>query len=68
MSRIFLLLNLMIALCISSATVAQAQNPTSQSHGSTAVLPPTRSEHHVFIVMEENHGYSDVIGNPPCPT
>jgi len=30
-------------------------------------MPLSRQVNHVFIVMEENHSYSDVIGNPAMP-
>jgi hypothetical protein len=34
-----------------------------------AVSPPAASAHydHIFVIVEENHGYSDVIGNPAAP-
>src|SRR5208283_1089717 len=53
-----------------SATTAFAQGPNKStergSSVSTAVAPGVQVNH-VFIVMEENHSYSDVIGNPQMP-
>ncbi len=43
---------------------AQAQ---PQSLRGSAVQPLSRQVNHVFIVMEENHSYTDVIGNPQMP-
>ncbi|MGC2109827.1 MAG: alkaline phosphatase family protein [Candidatus Korobacteraceae bacterium] len=34
---------------------------------SQAVRSPSGQVNHVFLVMEENHSYSDVIGNPDMP-
>lgn len=38
-----------------------------QAANSSAVNLPNGQVNHVFIVMEENHGYTDVIGSPSMP-
>jgi phosphatidylinositol-3-phosphatase len=70
MLRSSLFLALAIVVTISGATIAGAQaradfpSSTAVSH---EVPPPAGQVNHVFIVMEENHSYSDVIGNPQMP-
>ncbi|HUI83135.1 MAG TPA: hypothetical protein VL240_02880, partial [Candidatus Binatia bacterium] len=67
MFRASLLLIVAAALSVPHVA-AQAQRPSADSHSeSPATLPPSRQVNHVFIVMEENHSYSDVIGNPAMP-
>ncbi len=65
MTRTLLRFGLAIALSLFPATVvlAQAQHAIDGS----AFQPPSRQVNHVFIVMEENHSYTDVIGNPDMP-
>jgi len=61
---------LTITLLMFSTATALAQAPSKPSEsattGSTAIHPGLQVQH-VFIVMEENHSYSDVIGNPQMP-
>jgi phosphatidylinositol-3-phosphatase len=62
-------LTLAITLLISATTVF-AQTPGKSSDrapGVSTAVPPGAQITHVFIVMEENHSYSDVIGNPQMP-
>ena len=63
-------LTLGITLLLLASATASAQIPSkasaSASVSSTAIHPAVQVNH-VFIVMEENHGYSDVIGNPQMP-
>jgi phosphatidylinositol-3-phosphatase len=63
-------LALTITLLIFSTATASAQIQTDPSDraatGSTAI-PTDVQVNHVFIVMEENHSYSDVIGNSQMP-
>lgn len=59
-----------ITALISSATTASAQlQATLPKNTSTTktVKVSGLQINHVFIVMEENHSYSDVIGNPAMP-
>jgi phosphatidylinositol-3-phosphatase len=69
-TRVSALLALTIALLIAGTTTVSAQRPDSFSESTSATqrvgLPATQVNH-VFIVMEENHSYSDVIGNPAMP-
>jgi len=56
------------AVVLSTMAGAQAraefQSSTAVSHEAP---PPAGQVNHVFIIMEENHSYSDVIGNPQMP-
>jgi hypothetical protein len=45
-----------------SASAASAGAPAA----ATGQATPTHYDH-VFVIMEENHGFSDVIGNPAAP-
>lgn len=63
MSRMPLPLSLVVALLLPATLAAQDHEVSSPSNA----VQPSRSEQHVFIVMEENHSYSDVIGNPNMP-
>ncbi len=68
--RIFALLAFTFALLIASATTTSAQLPNNSPAGmaaGAAVNLPAVQVNHVFIVMEENHSYTDVIGNPAMP-
>ena len=70
LTRLSTLIALTIALQIFATVTAAAQAPNKPSEsaaaGSTAIRPGLQVNH-VFIVMEENHSYSDVIGNPQMP-
>ena len=70
LTRLSTLIALTIALQIFATATAAAQAPNKPSEsaaaGSTAIRPGLQVNH-VFIVMEENHSYSDVIGNPQMP-
>jgi phosphatidylinositol-3-phosphatase len=69
-TRVSALLALTITLLVGAATTASAQLQRSTSDGapaSPAVQLSGVQVSHVFIVMEENHSYSDVIGNPAMP-
>jgi len=57
---------LVIALSMLGATLVAAQAEHG-SVGGSAVQPPSRQVNHVFVVMEENHSYEEVIGNPQMP-
>ena len=56
---------LAITLWITVATQIAAQ--TQRTSRNSAAPPPSRHVNHVFIVMEENHSYEQVIGNPQMP-
>ena len=59
---------LAFALTLTCAVPSSAQAPDSnQAQPAVAANMPSGQVNHVFIVMEENHGYSDVIGNPAMP-
>ena len=70
LTRLSTLIALTITLQIFATATAAAQAPNKPSEsaaaGSTAIRPGLQVNH-VFIVMEENHSYSDVIGNPQMP-
>src|ERR1035438_1873529 len=70
LTRLSTLIALTIALQIFATATAAAQAPNKPSEsaaaGSTAIRPGLQVNH-VFIVMEENHSYSDVIGNSQMP-
>ena len=64
------LLVLTITLLIAGVTTAPAQLRDSSAENTPttrAVKLSGTQVSHVFIVMEENHSYSDVIGNPAMP-
>jgi acid phosphatase len=69
-TRVGALPALVFTLLIAVAATASAQianhSSTAANSDSTAISPGVQVSH-VFIVMEENHGYSDVIGNPQMP-
>src|SRR5271165_6195526 len=69
-TRVFSLVALTITLLNAGATTASAQLRDSSSENTPttqAVKVLGTQVSHVFIVMEENHSYSDVIGNPAMP-
>jgi phospholipase C len=49
-----------LTLALALGTAAAAMGTTSAGTGSSHY-------DHVFVIVEENHGYSDVIGNPAAP-
>jgi phospholipase C len=50
---------LLVAACWAAAGLTAA---------SAAGLPATSSQYdHIFVIVEENHGFTDVIGNPAAP-
>jgi phospholipase C len=59
------------ATLFSSHTIVAVGQTSSQAKPSTGVRPgatPVSGQvSHVFIVMEENHSYEEVIGNPAMP-
>ncbi|MEY9874852.1 hypothetical protein ABH931_004352 [Streptacidiphilus sp. MAP12-33] len=58
------------ALCATGAVVAGLlQAPQASAHGPAQAPHAPGAPHydHVFVVVEENHGYTDVIGNPAAP-
>src|SRR5215469_7547144 len=54
---------LLSMLAVALAAVAGATPSAAANPGSSTV---PRYDH-VFVVVEENHGFSDVIGNPAAP-
>ncbi len=56
---------LWVLLGVAVVLVGTAMLPAQANSLST--LPPSRRVNHVFIVMEENHSYEEVIGNPQMP-
>jgi phospholipase C len=70
LTRLSTLIALTITLQIFATATAAAQAPNKPSESAAAGSTAIRSGlqvNHVFIVMEENHSYSDVIGNPQMP-
>ncbi len=68
--RLSALLALTVTLLGGGAPTALAQLQGSKTKITPAAKPVKLSDvrvNHVFIVMEENHSYSDVIGNPAMP-
>src|SRR5215472_2733207 len=47
---------------VHAGTTAHAGSTTAA--GDTTSVPPLN---HVFLIMEENNGFSDIIGNPAAP-
>ena len=67
-AKLFVFLVLTIALLIFSTASAQVRTHSPDAAaGDSAAIQPDLQVNHVFIVMEENHSYSDVIGNPQMP-
>ncbi len=66
--KLFVFLALTITLLVSSIASAQVRTHSPEAAaGDSIAIQPTLQVNHVFIVMEENHSYSDVIGNPQMP-
>lgn len=69
-TRLPALLTLTLFLLLDGATPAPAQIPSQPPHagvtGSSAISPGVQVEH-VFIIVEENHSYSEIIGNSQMP-
>jgi phospholipase C len=61
----------LLALIVAAAGTVIGVAPASASPGSAATghpLPATTGHYdHVFVIVEENHGYTDVIGNKAAP-
>ena len=69
-TRVGALPALIFTLVIAVATTVSAQIPNhsaSAADPAATAISPGVQVNHVFIVMEENHRYSDVIGNPQMP-
>ena len=48
--------------------VAAACAVSGMSSALASPAPPTSGHYdHVFVIVEENHGFTDVIGNPAAP-
>lgn len=54
------------ALAAGALLAGLVAGPATASAASPAASPPSHYDH-VFVVMMENHGYADVIGNPAAP-
>ena len=67
MLRICSLLLAAVTLTLSTVATASAQENADVHAAGPAINTPAGQVNHVFIVMEENHGYADVIGNPQMP-
>jgi len=55
---------IMLAIQLGCAGVNANRSQTPPPSGSPAGVPVVA---HVFVVIDENHGYDDVIGNPAMP-
>ena len=65
--KLFVFLALTITLLVSSIASAQVRTHSPEAAaGDSIAIQPTLQVNHVFIVMEENHSYSEVIGSPRC--
>ena len=53
-----------LAACLALAGAMAVAPAASARSASSATMPKLD---HVFVIMEENNGYSDVIGNPAAP-
>jgi len=67
MPRTFALLIFAALTTLLPPSQIPAQEPSHSSVDSSAVRTPNGQVNHVFVVMEENHSFSDVIGNPAMP-
>ncbi|MCW2869735.1 alkaline phosphatase family protein [Actinacidiphila oryziradicis] len=53
---------------VAGATSSGAVSCSGTSTGAASVAGTSGTHYdHVFVIVEENHGYSDVIGNPAAP-
>jgi hypothetical protein len=53
----------MLAVAIAAAWAASGMSLAAQ-----AADPPASAHYdHVFVIVEENHGFTDIIGNPAAP-
>ena len=69
-TRVGALPALIFTLLIAVAATVSAQIPNHSSdvaNPAAIAISPRVQVNHVFIVMEENHSYSDIIGNPQMP-
>ncbi len=67
-SRLALALILCCTVSCRGQQTSETQPATAgQTHKSSSVELASGQVNHIFIVMEENHGYTDVIGNPSMP-
>ena len=69
-TRLSALLTLTVMLLIFGAATVSAQVPAEPPDSSAtdfSVLSPELQVKHVFIIVEENHSYSEIIGNPNMP-
>src|ERR1700690_1571024 len=69
-TRVGALPALIFTLLIAVAATVSAQIPNHSSdvaNPAATAISPRVQVNHVFIVMEENHSYSEVIGNPQMP-
>src|SRR5215469_7455553 len=53
-----------LAACLAVAGALAGAPAASARSTSSATMPKLN---HVFVIMEENNGFSDVIGNPAAP-
>src|SRR5215470_1138049 len=56
--------SLVAALSLAAATVCAGAAPASAQTPGAAAMPQLD---HVFVIVEENNGFHDVIGNPAAP-
>jgi len=54
---------ILLGVAVAAAGVVSAAAPASAGPGQGAV----GHYDHIFVIVEENHGYTDVIGNPAAP-
>jgi phosphoesterase family protein len=57
-------LSLVASLSLAAATVCAGAAPASAQPPASAPIPRLD---HVFVILEENNGFHDVIGNPAAP-
>ena len=54
----------LIAACLAAAGAMTVAPAASAQSATSSTMPKLN---HVFVIMEENNGFSDVIGNPAAP-
>jgi hypothetical protein len=62
-----ILLALVVAAAGAVSGVASASASPSRAAAGHYNPPATGHYDHIFVIVEENHGYTDVIGNPAAP-
>jgi len=65
--KLFLSFFVLLILALAESACGGGSTSTTGGSGTPPPTPPSTAFSHVFIVVEENHSYGDVIGNTNMP-